>query len=400
MTDIQKILAMRKSFETVKKRQKENITKIPDLQERLKRLRAVREECVGNSDIIKKSIENLENNGFKVKFAEDSRKAIDIVLKEIGSTKIVVKSKSNITREVNLTKELEKREINVVETDIGDRLIQLLGEEPSHPTGPASHLSLDYIVSSLNEKFEIELERDPLAIIEFLLKDIKRYIGIAEVGITGANAITAEGSVILLHNEGNVFETILRPKKWIVLVGIDKFYPSVEDALNAAKIQTFYATGAIIPSFIEVVSGVSKTADIEKKLYEGIHNPKEVTVILVDNKRSYLMKNGFKELFYCIGCGNCVINCPSYKAFGSKFKGGRFALFSALYGGESDLRLCLSCGRCKKNCPLGLDIPKMIRKAREGNELYNFVMSHVKWLVRSAYLETIAFYEMLKSWYV
>jgi L-lactate dehydrogenase complex protein LldG len=103
------------------------------------------------------------------------------------------------------------------------------------------------------------------------------------------------------------------------------------------------------------------------------------------------MNNGFKEMFYCIGCGNCVIHCPAHNTFGDKFKGGRFALFSALYDGKSDLRLCLSCRRCKKNCPLGLDIPSMIKKAR-GSELYSLVYSHAKWLVHAVYLESLAFY--------
>ena len=109
------------------------------------------------------------------------------------------------------------------------------------------------------------------------------------------------------------------------------------------------------------------------------------------------MNNGFKELFYCIGCGNCLINCPAYRVFGDDFKGGRFALFSALYDDSSNLKLCLSCGRCKKNCPLGLDIPKMISRVRGGNEIYNFVVSHAKWLVRSMHLEAMMFFDMFKS---
>ena len=137
------ILAMRKSFETVKKRQKKNISKIPDLSERLARLRLVREKYVGDDRIISESVENLENNGFEVKFAENVEKAVEMVIDEIGNIRTVVKSKSNITKEINLTKELEARGFNVVETDIGDRLVQLLDEEVSHPTGPASHLSLD-----------------------------------------------------------------------------------------------------------------------------------------------------------------------------------------------------------------------------------------------------------------
>ena len=389
------ILAMRKAFELVKKRQKENLHKIPDLQERLKRLRKVREESVGNSELMDRAVENLKDNGFNVRFAKDDKDAIKIILKEIEDSEIVVKSKSNVSKEIKLTERLEKKGIKVVETDIGDRLIQLLNEEPSHPTGPASHLSLDRIIKSFEERFGVKLNSAD-DVVRFLLEDIKKNIELANVGITGANAITAEGSVLILHNEGNIFEVLRRPSKWIILAGIDKFYPSLDDALNAAKIQTFFATGQVVPTFIEIISGVSKTADIEKKLFRGVHDPKEITLILLDNKRSYLMNNGFREMFYCIGCGNCVIHCPAHNTFGDEFKGGRFALFSALYDGKSDLRLCLSCKRCKKNCPLSLDIPSMISRAREGSEIYNFVYSHVKWLIKAVYLETLAFYLSLK----
>ena len=388
------ILAMRKAFELVKKRQKENIHKIPDLQERLRRLRRVRVESVGNFKLMDKVVKSLENNGFYVKFAKNDKDAIKTILEEIKDEELVVKSKSNVSKEIKITERLESEGIKVVETDIGDRLIQLLNEEPSHPTGPASHLSLERIIKSFEERFSVKLSSAD-DVVRFLLDDIKKNIELANVSITGANAITAEGSILILHNEGNIFEVLKRPRKWIILVGIDKFYPSLDDALNAAKIQTFFATGQIVPTFIEIISGVSKTADIEKKLFKGVHNPKEITLILLDNNRSYLMNNGFREMFYCIGCGNCVIHCPAHNTFGNEFKGGRFALFSALYDGKSDLRLCLSCRRCKNVCPLGLDIPSMISKAREGSEIYNLIYSHAKWLVRTVYLETLAFYLVL-----
>jgi len=388
--DAYSILAMRRAFEIVKKRQRENIHRIPDLKERLMRLKSVRIHSVGNTELMNDAIRNLKDNGFEVVFAKDDTEAVRVVLEEIGDENVVVKSKSNVTKEIKLTERLKSKGIEVVETDIGDRLIQLLSEKPSHPTGPASHLSLDYIIKTFRERFGVELHTAE-DVVEFLLKDIKRNIEKANVGITGANAITAEGSVLILHNEGNIFEVLRRPKKWIILAGIDKFYPSLDDAINAAKIQTFFATGLVLPSFIEIISGVSKTADIEKKLFKGVHNPKEITLILLDNKRSYLMNNGFKEMFYCIGCGNCVIHCPAHNTFGNKFKGGRFALYSAFYDGKSDLRLCLSCRGCKKDCPLGLDIPSMIKKAR-GGELYSLVYSHAKWLVHAVYLESLAFY--------
>jgi len=390
------ILAMRRAFKLVKKRQEENIHKIPDLQERLLRLKKVREESVGNLELMKKTVENLEDKGFNVVFAKDGEEAIEVILKEVEGEELVVKSKSNVSKEIKLTERLESVGIDVVETDIGDRLLQLLKEEPSHPTAPAAHLSLEQIIKGLKERFNVELSSTD-DVVRFLLKDIKKSIEVANVGITGANAISAEGSVLILHNEGNIFEILRRQRKWIILSGIDKLYPTLDDALNAVRIQTFFATGQVVPTFIEIVSGTSKTADIEKKLFEGVHDPKEVTLILLDNRRSYLINNGFKEMFYCISCGNCVIHCPAYNTFGNEYKGGRLALLSALYDGTSNLKLCLGCGKCKENCPLGLDIPGMIAKVRGGSEIYNLVYSHLKWLIRSVYLETLAFYMSIKK---
>jgi L-lactate dehydrogenase complex protein LldG len=388
-SDAKRLISMNRIFKTVKDRQKKNRCKIPDLDERVNRLKKVRESSVGNSELLKTVIESLESNGFRVRFAEDGDSAVEIVLEEIGDSELVVKSKSNLTKEISLTDKLVERGVEVVETDIGDRLIQLLGEEPSHPTGPASHLSVEEIYHKL-KRIRNDLDRTPYDIINFLLEDIKESISRARVGVTGANAITAEGSILILHNEGNIHEIIRGSEKLIVVVGIDKIYPDLEEAINSAKIQSFYATGNPVPSFIEVISGVSKTADIEKRLYKGIHNPREAVVVVVDNGRSYLIRNGFKELFYCIGCGNCVINCPAYSVHGKEFKGGRFALYHALYNNNSDLKLCLSCKRCKKSCPVGVDIPSMISRVREGNELYNFLYSHARWIVKSFYLSTLS----------
>ena len=173
--EIQKLLVMKRAFEIVKKRQKANISKISDLQERLDRLKVVRERYVGDSDIIEAAVGNLEDNGFKVELAENGKEAIELLHREINGERIVVKSKSNVTKEINLTRELELKGINVIETDIGDRLIQILNEEPSHPTGPAAHLSIDYIVNLINGRFEVELKKDPYAVIEFLMEDIRKY---------------------------------------------------------------------------------------------------------------------------------------------------------------------------------------------------------------------------------
>ncbi|MFP3908420.1 MAG: LUD domain-containing protein [Archaeoglobaceae archaeon] len=389
----EKIISMRNAFKTLKERQKNNF--VPDLEAREQKLREVREYSVGNHELLQQAAKNLEKNNFKVIWASDSGEAVRQIFSEIGDEKLVVKSKSNVTKEIELTKELSQRGIETVETDVGDRIIQIMNEVPSHSTAPAAHLSSSLIAEKLSDYYGFTVDPSPQRIVEVLRKDIKENMEKAKVGISGANAITAEGAIVLLHNEGNIFEVMNRPEKWIIVTGIDKIYPSIEDAINSAKIQSYYATGNLLPSFIETISGVSKTTDIEKKLFTGIANPKEVVVVLVDNGRRELIENGFEELFYCIGCGYCMVNCPAHNTYGNEFKGGRFALYSALQEGGDSLRLCLSCKQCQKNCPLNINIPQMIKDTRRGSELYYLLSSHLKWVVNASYVESWALYYRL-----
>ena len=386
--EAEKLIAMNRAFKILKNRQKKRIREFPEIKDLAYRIRKIRERSVGDKKLLSQTIENLRQRGFEVYLAGDAREALDRVLELVGDEKLVAKSKSNVTKELKLVEELEKHGIEVVETDVGDRLIQLLSEDPAHPTGPAVHLSTVNIAKRLSELLGIAIEPDSKKIVEFLREDIYRRLLKAEIGITGANAVTREGAVVILHNEGNIFEVMHRPKRWIIVTGIDKIYPSVEDAVSAAKLQSFYATGEILPSFVEIVSGYAKTADIEKRLVKS-GTPEIISLILLDNSRSEIAESEFREILYCLGCGNCVANCPAHAVYGSKFQGGRFVLVDALRGERDVLKFCLSCGRCKRNCPMDIDLPSMIGKAREGREMFNFITSHVMWLNERLKLELI-----------
>lgn len=383
----EEVTALRKAFNSVKEKQALNLP--AGFTERKKRLKTARELCVGNEDLLAKAIANLKKNGIKVHLVKEKQEAIDIILNELGDEKLVVKSKSNVTKEIELTKALEKNGITVVETDIGDRILQLLGTKPSHPTGPVAHLSAKEIAKRLSAHYGVPLTGTPEEIVKTVREDVISNINKARIGITGANAITAEeGSILMTHNEGNIYE-VMRKEKHIVVTSIDKVYPDIEDAVNMIKILSFNATGSIIPSFLEVITGVSKTADVEKKFIKGVHSPYEITLILVDNKRSELARKGFKELLYCIGCGNCLIYCPMYNTIGNEYAidnnlGGKGIAYYSLSNNEKNekLELCLTCGKCKENCPLELDIPAIIRKIRSdgsSSEIYYFLKAHVIW---------------------
>lgn len=410
--DKRKISAMRRAFATVRDRQRRNADMIPDLEERKLRLRAAREYSVGNRDLFEDATERLQANGVDVRLARTREDAISLILDEIGEHRLVVKGKSNTAKELDLARALESRGIEAIETDIGDRLIQIAGERPSHHTGPASHLSRDEISRILSKHYQTDLPPDPLVLTHTIREEVRRKIKDAGIGITGANAIAAqEGAIVILHNEGNITEVAMRPGKHIVLAGVDKVYPNLEEAINMARLQTYFATGAMMTSFINLISGPSKTADIEKQLVRGVHGPQSITLILLDNGRDEIAQSEFREVLYCIGCGQCLLQCPAYFVYGNRFGdghslGGRGVLFGALAGNgppsqpSAELYSCVTCGRCKKHCPVSIDTAALMGRLRRHypsvipephlEDAYRFTETHLRLLFGAARLEVLA----------
>jgi L-lactate dehydrogenase complex protein LldG len=401
---------MRRAFNVVKKRQQANIHRIPDLEGRKRRLRQARKRAVGNETLLKQAVENLRQNGIKVYMADSREEAVSLVVREIADNRLVVKSKSNLSKEIGLTEALEEAGIKVIETDIGDRVIQICGDVPSHPTGPASHLTKYDIAEILSAHLGRKVEPNAETLVQLIKDEIYGYIGNSTIGITGANAIVAEdGALLLLHNEGNILQVSTRPEKHIILAGIDKIYRNTEEALNMLKLQTFCATGSLATSFVNIISSPSQTADIEKQLIKGVHGPRELCVILVDNHRADIAKSEYKDLLYCIGCGQCLLVCPAYGVYGNRFAidsqlGGRGLVYSALsseisVNGIKGLDLCLSCRKCRQNCPVAIDIPSMVTKLRLERQskilephlqtAYDFIRAHVEWIGSALRLEML-----------
>ncbi len=390
--DTKKVAAQRKAFTLVKKRQKENISKIIDLKGKIAKLKSERELSVGDKKILDQAIWNLKKNGFKVFIAQTKDEAITHIINVIGKEKKVIKSKSNTTREITLNAMLEAKGIEIIETDIGDRIIQISHENPSHPTGPLSHLTIKDISRLAKKHYKTKVKPEAENLVELIKKDISEHLKTTNIGITGANAISAEeGAVFLVHNEGNIREVMMNTKKHIIIAGIDKIYPNLEETLNMGKLQTFYATGSLMPSFMDIIGGPSKTADIEKKLIKGLYGPDEITVILLDNGRDEIILKGYKELLNCIGCGSCLLHCPVYNLMGNKFGkenkfGGQGVVYNAVLNGSGDtgLKYCVTCGRCKENCPLSIDITKYIKKLRNENRIKGgYFESHLIFLMSS-----------------
>ncbi len=363
---------MRKSFRTIESRQRENASRIPDLQQRKDRLRRTKEDSVGSERLFVQAMSALRENGFRVVMAKTAEAARKQIEHELEGYDLVVKSKSNVTKEMHLASYLESKGKKVIETDLGDRIIQLAGCPAAHPTGPACHLSRKEISELFAQHFGRDVSEDPMELTEIMRGEIASFLADARVGITGANAIAAhEGAVVIVHNEGNAAKCSMLPDKHIVITTPEKVVPDLDEAINITKLQTYLATGKIISSYINVITGPSYTSDIEKQLYKGMHGPKEVVIIFVDDGR---MSAADKEAQFCIGCGMCLLHCPVYNEVGPLFgtsghmggqgiylAGSTGRLEDALEGG---LHICTSCGACKEACPASIDTRKGIIESR------------------------------------
>jgi L-lactate dehydrogenase complex protein LldG len=366
---------MRRSFSTVKKRS--NTIKESQSAKRLqKRVQEIKHFAIDNTEeLLKQACESFKRNDIDFKIAETSQDALNIIdelLSEYGATTIA-KAKSNTLGEINLKKHLADKNIDVVETDLGDRILQLkkIDNKPVHPTGPASHLNISKITDIVNESLDVDVSPVPREIMEAVRSDVLNRLKNANIGISGANAIASEeGSIVMVHNEGNISIVSLKDLH-IIVAGIDKIVPCLEDAISVVKLETIFATGSYVTSYMNVVSGPSKTADIEKKLLKNMYGAERVVVILLDNGRS----EATKDCLYCIGCGNCVVHCPVYNAVGNEFGfnnylGGRGVAMSKFIEDDetcfnSGLYMCTLCGLCTLNCPLSIPTNEIIENMRK-----------------------------------
>ncbi len=365
-----------RAFRENRNRQKQNLTSFDDFEKVKEEVKRIRSESVGNLDLLQKAIASLGKNQFRVIQARDSREACEIFLKEIGKERLVVKSKSNISREMGLTPFLAGHGIEVVETDIGDRINQLAGGRASHYTGPIVHLSRYEVAEILSKHLKKKVPPVPEEEMQAVKEDIESYLERAKVGITGANAIAArEGAILIIHNEGNITRVRTRSKH-LIITAIDKVYPNIQDALLMVRLETYLATGSLFPSFVDIVGGRSKSSDVEKIPFFGMHEPTELVIVLLDNGRREIFeeKKDFSDLLYCIGCGNCLLDCPAYNSVGPSFGadgmlGGRGVALASFQRGmkegvEDGLFLCTTCGLCGEVCPVGIDAGKKIKELR------------------------------------
>lgn len=364
------IRQMRISFSKLDERRTE-LLDTPELDGLRDRVAGIRELAVEKmEELLSEAQRRFRDNGVEFHLAEDAEEACRIIHESIDGGP-VAKSKSNTLSEIGLSDYLRKKGVKVIETDLGDRILQLGGiKKPAHPVGPALHLGVSEIAEIVRDKLGVDISDDPYEIMAAVREDILSKIESCTTGVTGANSVAAhDGSAVIVHNEGNVGRLSLMDTH-ILVFGIDKFVPEIEDAVSVVKLETAYATGTGVPSYINVISGPSKTADIEKMLLRGMYGASRVIAVAVDNGRS----SAYPEALLCIGCGSCIVSCPVYNAVGNRFGyrgylGGRGVVMSSFLADretavESGLYMCTLCGLCTEKCPVGTPTASLMERLR------------------------------------
>lgn len=335
---------------------------------------AIKDHTLAHLDLyLEQFEERLTASGGQVHWctdAEAARATIVRICREAGAHTIA-KGKSMIGEELGLNERLEKEGFRPVETDLGEYIVQLREEAPSHIIAPAIHLSKEQVADSFREAHtEFPADRrleEPRVMLDEARTILRRTFLAADVGITGANLLIAEtGSLALVTNEGNGDLTHNLPRIHIAIASIEKVVPTLEDAATILRLLARSATGQELSVYTSFVTGPRRQNDLD--------GPEAVHLILLDNGRTQMLGSEFHEMLRCIRCGACINHCPIYGAVGGHAYGWVYSgpmgavLIPNLIGVDQagDLpNASTLCGRCEEVCPMRIPLPRMLRSLRE-----------------------------------
>ena len=335
-----------------------------------RRARKIRQDTFDNIDThLKQLTQKLEENGVQIHFADTADDAKTKILKiaKENNTKTAVKSKSMASEELHLNEALEDAGIKPVETDLGEWILQLAHETPSHLVAPAIHKTLWQVTELFREKVEPNIDEDPETLTAIARKKIRTEFLSAELGITGVNfAIAESGSLCLVTNEGNARMVTTLPKIHIGIMGIEKIVPTIEDAFTLLSVLPRSATGQKLTSYFTMLTGAKKEMESD--------GPQKIHLVVIDGGRTQHLGGPFQEAFHCIRCGACQNACPVFQTVGGH-------VYNSVYGGpigsiltpmlngietSNELPMASSlCGACMDACPVMVDIPRMLLEMRK-----------------------------------
>lgn len=313
---------------------------------------------------------SLVANGVRVHWAEtaaDALSALAGVVREHG-VKRVIKGKSMLTEELGVNAHLESLDVHVREADLGEYIVQMLGEPPTHIVGPAIHKSLADCQRLFHERFGTALDADPDTLAGVARKVLREEFLSADLGLSGANFLAADtGTIALIENEGNIRLSTSLPRVHVAFVGIEKLVPTLEDVAGFVQLTTRASTGQPIGNYVSLIQGPRRAGEVD--------GPDEVHVVFVDNGRTRLLADDTAwEALRCVRCGACLNICPVYRqtgghAYGWTYGGPIGAIIApALLGLEEAMPLPFAstlCGACADVCPVRIPIPDLLLHWRE-----------------------------------
>ncbi len=307
--------------------------------------------------------------GAVVHRAKDSQSARDIVFNILKDHRVrkIVKAKSMVTEEIHLNTYLEARGMEVVETDLGEYIVQIAGETPSHILAPAIHKSRQEVGQLFAEKLGVDYSDDPTVLVRIARSVLRKKFLSADAGITGANfAVADSGSLVIFTNEGNGRMVTTLPPLHIAVLTIEKIIPSLADLPLFIRLLARSATGQPLSSYLSVITGTQKPGEAT--------GAKELHIVLVDNGRSKIVTGDFREILKCIRCSACLNVCPVYRvmgghAYGSTYSGPMGIVLTAVLDGMDKAHPLVDattlCGACVEVCPVRVPLLKLLKMLRE-----------------------------------
>ena len=333
--------------------------------------RAIRQRALDDLDVWLEMFEkNAQAAGATVLWAETpadiNRLVLDIAQRH--GVKKIIKSKSMVSEESALDHAIEAAGLTVVETDLGEYILQINNyEPPSHIIGPALHKSKDEVATLFSKTHKTPYKDDIQALCLEARTVLRQHYLTADMGITGGNFFVAEtGSVVLVTNEGNATLTTTLPKVHVAISGIEKIVPTIDDVATLMRLLGRSATGQSISNYVDVLTGPKRRGDT--------HGPEHMYFILVDSGRTSVLGSDVREALRCIRCGACMNHCPVYQnigghSYGWVYPGPIGSILTPMYIGlENALDLPQAstfCNQCGVVCPVKIPLPDLMRKLRE-----------------------------------
>ena len=312
--------------------------------------------------------QNVRKRGGTVHFARDGAEAKKIILKlaAAANCKSCIKSKSMASEEIELAHALELSGMDVTETDLGEFIIQINHDKPSHIVTPVIHMNKEAIARLFSDYFKTPYNDDPIHLTQQARVYLREKFRNADFGMTGGNFLVAEtGQICVVENEGNARQSTTTPRLLVSLVGIEKLVPRLADLSVMLKLLARSATGQPMTVYTSIFGGVRAEGEAD--------GPSEFHVVLLDNGRSEILAGDYRETLACIRCGACLNACPIYRsigghAYGSVYPGPIGALLTPLFQGLAEFKdlpnASSLCGACYEACPVKINIPRHLINLR------------------------------------